>query len=223
MVKASFNLLTRYRLEVRLIKRRKDLDEIPLIPNLGKVFRARKGSKVSRFFTQIFEHSMIKRFFGINLVLLSLVSSILPTNKLVFYGNDSEILESPTIFSTEEGVRLPIKELKVTQNYRFFHPGVDLDGKTGDAIFPIMAGKVEKVEYSRFGYGKSIIISHGSGATSLYAHLSKIDVGGGEEVTKETKIGEMGSSGHASGDHLHIEIRENGKSINPLSVFPKQI
>lgn len=222
MVKASFNLPTKYRLEVRLIRRRKNLDETPLIPNLGSILRVRKGSKISRFFTQIFEHSTIKRVFGINLVLLSLISSILPNNKLSVYGNNPEILESPTIFSTEKGEQLPVKELKITQNYRFFHPGVDLDGKTGDAIFPIMAGKIEKVEYSKFGYGNSIIVSHGSGATSLYAHLSKIEVSEGEEVTKETKLGEMGSSGHASGDHLHIEIRENGKLINPLGIFPKQ-
>lgn len=220
MVKASFNLPAKYRFELRIVKRRKNLDDNPLLPDLGKIARVRKGSKISRFFTHIFEHASIKKIFGINLVFLSLASSAIPINSLSYNTNDGVILASPTIFQTEEGTQMPVETIKITQNFRFYHPGIDLDGETGDPIYPIMSGTVESVDYSILGYGKSVVISHGNGIDSLYAHLSKIYVSKGQWVEKQTKIGEMGSTGHAIGDHLHLEIHESGKAINPLSVLP---
>jgi murein DD-endopeptidase MepM/ murein hydrolase activator NlpD len=66
------------------------------------------------------------------------------------------------------------------------------------------------------------LINHGSDITTLYAHLSKIFVEPNQEVTTDTVIGEMGATGHALGDHLHLEIRDTGKPINPLTVLPNK-
>ena len=83
-----------------------------------------------------------------------------------------------------------------------------------------MAGIVEAIDQSKYAYGNAILINHGNEITSLYAHLSKIEVGVNQEVTIETEVGKMGATGHASGDHLHLEIRDHGKPINPLSLLP---
>jgi murein DD-endopeptidase MepM/ murein hydrolase activator NlpD len=134
---------------------------------------------------------------------------------------EASSIEVPVVLTTEQSTQYPVKEVKITQGYRFYHPGIDLDGATGNPIKPIMGGVVERTEYSRFDYGKSVVISHGGGIESRYAHLSKIDVFVGEEVSKETKLGEMGATGRAFGDHLHLEVYQDGKPINPLSVLPK--
>jgi len=216
----NINLPAKYRLELNLIKKRKDLDNEPLIPSLGKIRRTRTGNKISRFFRHVFEHKNIKKILGTNLAFLILGASILPSTSAGAFEGEINNVNSPLVLTTEKGIQYPLKAIKITQGYRFFHPGIDLDGTTGDVVYPIMIGKVEGVEYSRFGYGKSVTISHGSGTMSLYAHLSKIDVSKGQEVDMNTKIGEMGASGRAFGDHLHLEFHENGKTINPLAILP---
>ena len=84
-----------------------------------------------------------------------------------------------------------------------------------------MDGRVFAINYSRYAYGNAILIYHGSEITSLYAHLSKINVTPNQEVTTDMVIGEMGATGRSFGDHLHLEIRDNGVPINPLTVLPK--
>jgi len=98
---------------------------------------------------------------------------------------------------------------------------VDFDGVTGDPIHPIMDGRVEAINYSKYAYGNAVLIDHGDNITSLYAHLSKILIKPNQEVTTDTIIGEMGSTGRSSGDHLHLEIRDSGKPFNPLTALPK--
>jgi len=118
-------------------------------------------------------------------------------------------------FTTEVSRRFPVDEVRVTQGYRPFHPGIDFDGQTGDPIYPIMKGKVEAVVFSRWDLGKHIIVNHGGGFKSVYAHLSKIEVSAGDEVKIDRQIGQMGATGRAFGDHLHLEIIDNGRFLNP--------
>jgi len=191
----------------------------PFLPDLGKVFRARKGSKLSRFFRLFFEKNNIKKLIGTNFIALVIASSFIPTATKT-QAIETNNISTPTVLTTESGIQFPVKRIMITQYYHFFHPGIDLDGVTGDPIFPISAGYVERVEYSAFGYGKAILVSHSSGIKSFYAHLSKVNVTTGQKVDKETKLGEMGSTGRAFGDHLHLEIHENGKPINPLTILP---
>ena len=96
-----------------------------------------------------------------------------------------------------------------------------MDGLTGDPITPIRKGKVLSISRSKFAYGNSIIVDHGEGMTSLYAHLSKIEVVEGQEVDTFDEIGKMGATGRSSGDHLHLEIRDHGVPVNPLTVLPR--
>ena len=216
--------IPKYRLDVRIIKRRTRTIEKPLLPSISDIKRTKSGNKVSRFFRHIFEHKKIQRIFGTNIALMVIATSFIPSNTL---GSEQQIEEEINVISetavalnTEKGVQYPVENVKITQGYKIFHPGIDLDGITGDPIKPIKAGFVEAISRSKYAYGTAVIINHGNQLTSLYAHLSKILVTEGQEVTINTIIGEMGATGRAYGDHLHLEIRDNGVPINPTSVLP---
>ena len=158
------------------------------------------------------------------MAILAFGTSLIPSNVSImddYQDYSSYLTQSPLVFKTETGVQYPVEKVSITQGYKFYHPGIDLDGITGDEIKPIISGVVYGVFYSRVGYGNHVLINHGNNVYSLYAHLSKIKVNTGDEVTKDSIIGEMGATGRAFGDHLHLEIYENGKRIDPLSILVK--
>lgn len=105
----------------------------------------------------------------------------------------------------------------VTGRYAF-HAGIDLANSKGTAILASRNGQVVFAG-SQGTYGKLIIISHGSGIETAYAHLSAINVSVGQTVTQGEQIGKMGSTGRSTGSHLHFEIRMNGGTVNPLKYF----
>lgn len=224
MIQLSINLPAKRRLDLHLVKRRNSFDDTPLLPSLGKIRRVRKGNKLSRFFRHIFEHKNIKRFLGANLALTIISTSFLSQNSINTSNTSGPknvlITEAPIVLTTKITIRYPVEKVIVSQGYRFYHPAIDFDGITGDNIFPIMDGKVKAVNYSKIGYGNAVYIMHGDNFSSLYAHLSKIEVKKDQEVTTKTKIGEMGSTGRTSGDHLHFELYKNNYPINPFSVLP---
>ncbi len=224
MRKLSFNLTPRHRLDLRLVKKRqRDSIGGTLFPSFEELRRVRRGNKISRFFRHIFEHKNIRKILGTNLAFVLLVSSFVPTKAAVENNEIEQVIISvnKTPLITEHSLRYPVEKVIITQGYHFFHPGIDLDGRTGDNIYAIEKGVVQEIQYSRFAYGNSVILNHGNGITSLYAHLSKIDVLKNQKVSTSTKIGEMGASGYAFGDHLHLEIRQGGHPMNPLSVLPR--
>ncbi len=109
------------------------------------------------------------------------------------------------------GIRLhPVHKVKK------FHKGIDFTAPTGTAIQATGNGKVIRVEKKRIGYGTNVIIDHGYGFTSLYAHMKTVDVKKGMKVTKGQKIGTVGSTGTSTAPHLHYEVRINGKAVNPI-------
>jgi murein DD-endopeptidase MepM/ murein hydrolase activator NlpD len=97
-----------------------------------------------------------------------------------------------------------------------FHPGIDFKGERGDAAKCTANGKVIFAGWFG-GYGNCVRIKHKNNFETLYGHLSKITVKVGQEVTAGEKIGEIGSTGRSTGNHLHYEIRKNGKPVNPIS------
>jgi murein DD-endopeptidase MepM/ murein hydrolase activator NlpD len=99
-----------------------------------------------------------------------------------------------------------------------FHTGLDIAASFGNPIGAGDAGVVSYVNYGwGGGYGNYILITHGNGYASLYAHLSAISVGVGQVVARGQVIGAEGSTGYSTGPHLHFEIRLNGAYQNPLS------
>ncbi len=100
-----------------------------------------------------------------------------------------------------------------------FHYGIDFDAKFGTDVIATAGGKVIKSEWDDKGYGNLILIDHGDGYQSVYAHLKDFAVKNGDSVTKGQIIGHVGSSGLSTKPHLHFEIRVKGESVNPLTVL----
>ena len=96
-----------------------------------------------------------------------------------------------------------------------FHSGQDIEAPWGASV---VAGANGKVSYERWqnGYGQLVVIDHGGGLTTRYGHLSHIDVGQGESVTRGQFIGRVGSTGRSTGPHLHYEVRINDEPVDPL-------
>ncbi|MGE5380805.1 MAG: peptidoglycan DD-metalloendopeptidase family protein [Methylocystaceae bacterium] len=98
------------------------------------------------------------------------------------------------------------------------HTGMDIDGNTGDAIRAAKAGKVTFAGYSG-GYGKNVVVDHGNGIKTRYAHCSKLYVKAGEKVSAGEVIAAVGSTGHSTGSHLHFEVISNGGFVNPAKIL----
>lgn len=105
----------------------------------------------------------------------------------------------------------------ITQRFSWYHPGVDIANRGLPAVLAADSGKVVSAGWSPAGYGNHIIIDHGNGYKTLYAHLSKIYVIPGQTVGRGSPIGQMGSTGKSTGPHLHFEIYLNGGKLNPLN------
>jgi DNA-binding transcriptional regulator GbsR (MarR family) len=100
-----------------------------------------------------------------------------------------------------------------------FHDGMDFTAKIGTPIYATGNGKIEKVESSARGYGKYVIIDHGFGYKTLYAHMSKFKVTIGQKVNRGDVIGYVGNTGLSSGPHLHYEVHKYGEKINPVNFY----
>lgn len=96
-----------------------------------------------------------------------------------------------------------------------FHPGIDFRGLRGDEAKCTANGKVISAGWYG-GYGNCVRIAHDNNFETLYGHLSRITVKVGQQVTAGQKVGEVGSTGRSTGNHLHYEVRKNGKAINPV-------
>lgn len=105
----------------------------------------------------------------------------------------------------------------ITQRFVWYHKGIDIANSSLPAVLAADAGKVIVAGWpDNSGYGNRVIIDHGNGYTTLYAHLAKIYVGAGQTVRRGDQIGQEGSTGRSTGPHLHLEVRRNGVAINPL-------
>lgn len=103
-------------------------------------------------------------------------------------------------------------------NVKSFHTGTDMACPTGTPIYASMSGTISATGVNRV-YGNYVIIEHGNGYQTLYAHMSKIIAKKGQWVSQGTRIGLVGSTGYSTGPHLHFTVYKNGKMINPMSVL----
>ncbi len=137
---------------------------------------------------------------------------------------DDEIRHLPTIY--------PVSGGRITSSFgwridpftdqRKQHHGIDIAALKGTPVYATADGiviKVNKSQNARKGYGKYIVIEHEYGRQTLYAHLNKIKVRIGKHVKRWDKIGEVGATGRAAGDHLHYEVRVATRQVNPTQFF----
>lgn len=107
---------------------------------------------------------------------------------------------------------------RITQGYRFYHKAIDIANKSGGSILAADAGVVTVAGWpDSSGYGNRVIIDHGNGFVTLYAHMSVIQVKAGQRVNRGDVLGQMGNTGRSTGTHLHFEIRQGGALLNPQS------
>jgi murein DD-endopeptidase MepM/ murein hydrolase activator NlpD len=185
---------------------------------------------VSKKLRSVFEVKWVKGAIGIPLAGTTLLgtffsptlalgtSSEQPDTELVSL-NVEEGGDQSVEFVTEQAIKLPVDEVNISQGYHQWHPAVDLRADWGSPVYAMENGKVEEINYWRWGYGTHVVIKHGNGRKSLYAHLSRVDVAKGDGVKGGEKVGEVGSSGRSTGSHLHLEIIENGIYMNPVWVL----
>ncbi len=99
------------------------------------------------------------------------------------------------------------------------HTGIDFTAATGTPVYATGDGTVKESGYDNGGYGNNVIINHGYGYQSLYAHMKKIKVRTGDRVKRGEVIGWIGSTGKSTGPHLHYEIIKHGEKIDPIHFF----
>lgn len=99
------------------------------------------------------------------------------------------------------------------------HKGVDIAAPIGTPILATTEARVIRIGYDVSGYGNFVELAHPNGLTSLYGHMSRIDVASGDQIAAGQKIGLVGSTGYSTGPHLHFEIRRDGVQINPHKVI----
>lgn len=102
--------------------------------------------------------------------------------------------------------------------YSDFHPGIDIGGSTGNAVYASASGVIVYAGWNNYGYGNVIVIDHGDSWQTLYAHLDRVNVGCGQPVFQGNVIGGVGSTGNSTGSHLHFELESDsfGK-VNPYN------
>ena len=100
-----------------------------------------------------------------------------------------------------------------------FHPGIDFSAPMGTEIYSTGDGVVKEIKRSRRGYGNRLVIDHGYGYETMYAHLHEFKVRKGQKVKRGQLIATVGNTGKSTAPHLHYEIRKNGKRVNPIYYF----
>src|SRR5690606_9648678 len=107
---------------------------------------------------------------------------------------------------------------RITQGFFFYHRAIDIANKSGGPVLAADSGTVITAGWpDNSGYGNRVLIDHGNGFVTLYAHLSRIQVQVGQTVNRGDILGQMGSTGRSTGTHLHFEIRRGGGLDNPLN------
>ncbi len=102
------------------------------------------------------------------------------------------------------------------------HKGVDIAAPQGTSVFVACEGEVLRTGYDSGGYGRFIEVQHPNGMSTLYAHLSRVDVARGDRLGSGERIGLVGSTGRSTGPHLHFEVRRNDAQVNPTSVLGQE-
>ncbi|KKT81109.1 MAG: Peptidase M23 family protein [Candidatus Azambacteria bacterium GW2011_GWA1_44_9] len=108
----------------------------------------------------------------------------------------------------------------MTQYFSWYHPGIDIANRAAPGVAASDGGRVVVAGWpDNFGFGNRVVIDHGNGYQTTYAHLSNIYVAVGQTISRGQIIGQMGSTGRSTGTHLHLEIRYRGIAVNPLAIL----
>lgn len=127
----------------------------------------------------------------------------------------SDVVVRPPLVAGEK-MYWPSSRRTINQYFSAYHPGLDVDGDYSDSIFAADDGTVIYSGWINNGYGNMVLIDHGNGMQTRYAHNSRVFVSVGQFVQKGDVVARVGTTGRSTGSHLHFEVILNGKRVNPL-------
>lgn len=182
--------------------------------------KTRTSNPLSKLFRKVFEKKNIKAAFGGFISITTLASGmfVLPSDQSALASTNIQPFVENVVIETQKSLSNVIPEnTGISQGFHIGHPGMDITASLGSKIYPLKAGKVVLLSYSKWDYGRSVIVDHGNGLKTRYAHMGKVYVQEGEDLTTEKVIGEVGLTGRTTGPHLHIEVYKNDKPVNPAS------
>lgn len=190
-----------------------------------KLPRPYRANPLSKFFRRIFEKDNLRKVLGLNLatamVLIPLGNQVIqaatPEKQLnvVIADIDESEASAQIVTKAREFINPVVKHNQVSQGYRPGHLAYDITGPLGSDVIAFTSGRVHQIESGTFGLGKYIVLDHGHGLVSVYAHLRSFNVKIGDHVKTGDKIGEIGMTGYTTGPHVHFEVHDNGVPVNP--------
>jgi len=138
---------------------------------------------------------------------------------IVPYGRKGSLeLPQPSL-APESSLAWPLVGV-ITQGFNPDHLAIDIGAPYGATVYAADDGAITYAEWAQTGYGYTVIIDHGDGRQSWYNHLKGTLLPAGNVVSRGTPIGQVGSTGHSTGPHLHFELRINGERVNPIEYLP---
>jgi murein DD-endopeptidase MepM/ murein hydrolase activator NlpD len=137
---------------------------------------------------------------------------------IVPFGRKDIIIPKPAL-SAEFPLAWPIVGT-VTGTFDESHPALDIGAPYGSTVYAAEAGTITYADWAQDGFGYTVIIDHGEGRQSWYVHLKGALLPAGNMVNRGTPIGEVGSTGHSTGPHLHFELHIDGERVNPSGYLP---
>lgn len=183
-----------------------------------------RGSGLGRATRRTLRTYDLRRIIGVNLAGFTFLAGIVMPQSFEAIASlevAKETEKTVVIADTSPSrFQWPLKTFGISQGFAAYHPGIDMTDPTGTPVYPIGPGTVAWVQSFAFGYGNHLVVAHESGIQSLYAHLSVVDVKENDEVTKKTKLGEVGTTGWSTGSHLHLETYQNNTPVNPVEILP---
>lgn len=140
------------------------------------------------------------------------------TEAIVLTGAVVQTASRSTAYVTDLGMIWPTTATRISSYYGYRgdnHSGIDIDGETGDPVWAAKTGTVTAAGY-KGTYGNQVVIDHGNGVQTRYAHMDSVTVSVGDEVAIGQQVGVEGSTGNSTGSHLHFEVIINGNHTDPL-------
>lgn len=184
----------------------------------------RVGFHWAKRYLKIFNRVIRRHIFGFFVISLSSIQILSATSvDSAQVTTDLTKSNDPTFHASVAAKGAPVFQWPIngyiSQSFWFYHPAIDIPNPYGAGVKPIAEGVVV---YSGWegGYGYTVVIKHKAGFSSRYAHLSQVSVKRGARVNKKTTIGTVGATGFATGSHLHLEVYNDGKVVNPQNYLP---
>lgn len=205
-------------------------DSLEILPVTGMVYKVQSGDTVytiaKKFDTDpqkivdfpFNDFANPETFSLVNGQMLIVPDGIKPSEK-PYYKPQVYLASGPSVGVSSGGFTWPAQGV-VSQFASWYHNAIDIASSYNAPIVPSRSGTVISVSTGSwdYGYGNSVVIDHGDGYSTLYAHMNIVNVSPGESVSGgSTIIGTIGMTGRTTGPHVHFEIRRNGSTINPLS------